>query len=70
MVLSVAAGLMITVLNTGVMYIDSKIYGYYSFVYIFGTLGIRLAICIGKAIVYGLILPRLSAAVGSAMKMN
>ena len=28
-----AAELMITLLNTGVMYIDSKIYGYYSFVY-------------------------------------
>lgn len=54
-----AAELMITLLNTGVMYIDSKIYGYYSFVYIFGTFFLRLAICIGKAVAEGSLLPSL-----------
>lgn len=49
--------LLITALNTGVMYIDSKIYGYYSAVYIFGSLVPRIAICIGKAIVFSLVLP-------------
>ncbi len=50
------AEIVVTTLNTGVMYIDSKIYGYYSFVYIFGSLIPRAAICIGKGIVYGAVL--------------
>lgn len=36
--------LLITILNTGVMYIDSKLFGYYSFVYIFGSFFLRLVI--------------------------
>lgn len=48
--------LLITVLNTGVLYIDSKIYGYYNPVYIFGSTGIRLVICIVKAVVFALAL--------------
>ena len=48
--------LIITTLNTGALYIDSHIYGYYSPVFIFGTLVPRYALCIGKGIVYGVIL--------------
>ena len=51
--------LLITILNTGVMYVDSKIYGYYSFVYIFGTVIIRLVICVAKAVAFALIIPKL-----------
>lgn len=53
--------IVVTVLNTGVMYIDSKIYGYYSYVYIFGSTVVRFLICIGRAVVYSLILPPLTA---------
>ena len=60
--------LMVTLLNTGVMYIDSKIYSYYSFVYIFGTFFLRLGICVAKAIVFGLILPPLVSALRKAVK--
>ena len=41
------------------MYIDSKIYGYYSAVYIFGSIAVRYAICVGKAIVFGALMPPL-----------
>lgn len=55
----VVAELVITTLNTGVLYIDSKIYGYYSAVYIFGTLVPRYLICIGKAVAEGALIPLL-----------
>ena len=61
----IAGELMITALNTGSLFIDSKIYGYYSPVFIFGSLGIRLVICVGKAIVISVVLPALMKAVGN-----
>lgn len=64
------AELVVTILNTGVMYIDSKIYGYYSFVYIFGTIVPRFAICIGKGVVYGAVLHPLMETVKKAIKLN
>lgn len=51
--------LLITVLNTGVLYLDSIIYGYYSSVYIFGTLLPRLIICVAKSVAFAIILPTL-----------
>ena len=53
----VAGELLITLLNTAALYIDSHIYGYYTPTFITGGLGLRLAICVGKAVVYGLVLP-------------
>ncbi len=44
--------LLITLLNTGVIYIHSKIFDYYSPVYVFGSLGLRLVICVVKAIAF------------------
>ena len=55
----VLAELVVTTLNTGVMYIDSKIYGYYSAAYIFGSLVLRYIICVGKAVVTGAVMPPL-----------
>ena len=55
----IIAELVVTTLNTGVMYIDSKVYGYYSSVYIFGMLFVRYAVCVGKAAVTGAIMPSL-----------
>lgn len=59
LVLVMSNELLITLLNTGVMYLDSKIYGYYSFAYIFGSFFLRIGICIGKAVVFGALLPGL-----------
>ena len=55
----VAAELMVTALNTGVIYIDSKLYGYYSPTLITGMLALRLVICVGKALAYAFALPPL-----------
>lgn len=56
-VLTVVGELMITMLNTGALYIDSHIYGYYTPTFIIGVLGLRLVICVVKAVAYGAVLP-------------
>jgi len=68
MLLIVFSELLITVLNTAVMYIDSKIFGYYSFAYVFGTVVIRFAVCIVRAVVYALVIPRLVDAVSERLR--
>lgn len=55
----IASELTITLLNTFALYVDSKIFGYYSAAFVFGTLALRLAICVAKAAVYGAVLPAL-----------
>ncbi len=49
--------LLVMVMNTAVIYVDSRIYGYYTFVYVFGSLIIRLIVCVAKSIAFGAILP-------------
>lgn len=61
--------LTVFILNTAVMYIDSKIYGYYSFVYIFGTFLPRMVLCIGKSVVFGVVLYPLLGAVRRSLKV-
>jgi len=61
-VLTVVCELVVTLLNTLVILVDSKIYGWYYPTLITGSLVIRLVICIVKAVVFGVILyPLLSA---------
>lgn len=50
---------LIFLLNTVVMYIDSKVYGYYSFAYIFGTILPRIAVFLIKSAGFSLVLPEL-----------
>ncbi len=57
--LIVSALLILTVLNTAVIYIDSKVYGYYSKAYVFGTLIIRILAAIVNGIIYSLIIPKI-----------
>ena len=64
----VASELMVTLLNTCVMYIDSKIYGYYSFAYIFGTFILRIVISVAKALVFTAVLPALMKPIKKAIK--
>ena len=49
--------LLITVLNTIVIYVDSKIMGYYSFVLVFGSFIIRMLTSVVLGIVYSCIIP-------------
>lgn len=56
--LSVTLGcILIFVLNTGVMYVDSIVYQYYSAVYIFGSLPLRTVICVVKAVAFSAVMP-------------
>ena len=48
---------LLTLLNTLVILIDSLIFGYYSFVYVFGSLIVRLMSSILVGIVYCIVLP-------------
>ena len=61
--------IIITALNTGVMYIDAKIYGYYSFAYIFGATAARIVLCIGKGAVFGIAMPPILSSLKKALKM-
>ena len=61
-ILVILCELVVTLLNTLVILIDSKIYGWYYPTLITGSLVIRLVVCIAKAIVFGAVLyPLLTA---------
>lgn len=66
-IIVVLSEMMVTLLNTGVLYIDSKIYGYYAFAYIFGTFVLRLVISVAKALVFTAIIPVLLKPIKSAI---
>ena len=66
----VANELLITALNTVVLYIDSKLYGYYSAAFIFGSLALRVVICVGKALAYAFALPPLLQALRSGVRVG
>lgn len=51
--------LLILILNTGVIYIDSKLYDYYSYTYVFGAVGTRFLIALGKSVIFGIFTPAL-----------
>lgn len=63
----ILAELLITAMNTGAMYIDANIYGYYFPGFIMGGLPLRLAICVVKSIVFGIITPIVTTAVKKAI---
>ena len=54
------AELAITLLNTLALYVDSRVFGYYSPVFVFGTLTVRLCISALKSAAYGIVLPILT----------
>lgn len=57
MLITALTELVITLLNTGALYIDSHIYGYYQPMLITGMLIPRFAICVIKTVLFSLILP-------------
>ena len=62
--------LMITALNTGVIYIDSKIYHYYTPQLIYGALAARIGIAVAKGVLFGLIIPEIINRVRPLMQGN
>ena len=68
--ITVANELLITALNTGVICVDSIIYGYYSKAVVFGMLIPRIALSIGKGVVFAVVLPYLLKAARRALRME
>lgn len=62
-VVTLCAELLISVLNTGVIFLDSKINHYYYAGIILGSLALRLVVAVAKGIVFGAILPYLLSAI-------
>lgn len=62
--------LLITALNTAVMYVDSKIFMYYSYEYVFGAVIFRVISGIITAVALSLILPGLVHALRRALPKN
>ena len=60
--ITVISALVVTALNTAVMYIDSVIFDYYSYVYVFGAMLPRIVAGVLTAAVFSLLLPTLLAA--------
>ena len=64
--ISAASAILVTCLNTFALYIDSKLYGYYSFALVFSTIGLKFVAGIILAIIFAsiitLILKRLKKA--------
>lgn len=56
-IIIVISSLLVTTINTVVMYIDSKLYNYYSYAYIFGALAYRYIAGILTAIIYSVLTP-------------
>lgn len=66
--IALAGEILVTLLNTGAMYIDAKFYGYYTFAYVFGASAMRAVVCVVKGVVYGVILHPLLTAIKRALK--
>ena len=57
--ITISSALVVTALNTFMMYIDSKIYGYYSFAYVFGGILPRVIAGVIIAFVFASIVPQI-----------
>ena len=57
----IVSALLVTSLNLLALYIDSKLYGYYSFALVFGNLIIKIIAGIILAVIYASIMPQLLA---------
>lgn len=55
----IAGELAVTVLNTLALYVDSRVFGYYTPTLITGLLAARFLYAVGRAVVYGALLPPL-----------
>lgn len=55
----IVSAFVVTALNTAAMYIDSKLFGYYSWAYVFGALLFRFVSAVLTSVVYLLVIPTL-----------
>lgn len=66
--ITITSALTVTAVNTLVMYIDAKIYGYYSFAYVFGGILPRIGAGVIIAFVFGAILPHILKPIKNIVK--
>ena len=66
LVTCVVSGLICSLLNTFTLYVDSKMYGYYSYAMVFGVLWIRLAASAVSSVVMAVVAKPLLAAMRKA----
>jgi len=57
--ISIISALLVTALNTLALYVDSKLYGYYSFALVFSSIFLKIISGIVLAIIYSSVLPKL-----------
>lgn len=57
LIVTLITGLMVTAMNSAVIYLDSKIYGYYYPAIVLGMLIPRILTSVGESIVFGLAMP-------------
>ena len=57
--ITIVSALLVTILNTVAIYIDSKVFGYYTFAYVFGSIIFKFIAGIILAIIYSIIIPKL-----------
>lgn len=62
----IVAAIVTTLVNTGITWLDSVIFHYYSFAYVFGDFVLRLLTGIGTAIVMGIVIPPIVTALRNA----
>lgn len=57
LLITVIGEALILVLNTFAIYVDSRVYGYYSVPYVWGAVGMRFLIAFIKAVLIGILMP-------------
>ncbi len=69
-IIIIISSLLVTTINTVVMYIDSVIYNYYSYAYIFGALFTRYITGIITAIIYSVLTPAIYEPVSKILNVK
>ena len=64
----IISGLIILVFNTLAMYVDSKMFGYYTKELIFGGFLVRIAVCVLRSVIFTALLPPLMNAAYRGLK--
>lgn len=67
-IICIISSLLVTALNTIAIYLDAKIFGYYTFAYVFGSIIFKIIAGIILAIIYALVIPKLISRISKLKK--
>lgn len=59
LIITITSSFVVTILNTLAIYLDSKIFGYYTFAYVFGNIALKILTGIVLAVIYSITIPKL-----------